>query len=138
MVLELVLAAGIVAVTAVLVNAQPARQAAALPYSAEVHAGPNVLVDVVVDPAKAGPVAVHLYTLGADGAQLDVVSVDATFSLPSAGISNLVVPLQRAGPGHFSVYGFAVPLRGRWKLNMTVRIDQFTAVYADPITVHMR
>ncbi len=137
-VLELLLAAAIIAVTAVLVNAQPARQALALPFSAEVHAGPNILVNVVVDPAKAGPVAIHVYTLSADGAQLGVPEVDATLSLASAGISDLKVPLQLGGVGHFLVGGFQVPLKGKWTLNITVRTNEFDEFDATPITVNMR
>ncbi|HLY83025.1 MAG TPA: CopD family protein, partial [Acidimicrobiales bacterium] len=135
---ELVLAAGIVAVTAGLVNAQPARSALSLPFSAEVHAGRSVLVDVVVDPAKAGPVALHLYTLSPDGAQLDVPEVTASFALPAAGISGLKVPLQQAGPGHFLASGFAIPLRGTWTLQLTVRTTNIDEVNADPITIHVR
>jgi copper transport protein len=135
---ELGLVAAILAVTAGLVNAQPARSALALPYSTEVHAGPNVLVDVIVDPAKAGPVAVHIYTLTPDGAQLDVPGVRAYFSLPSAQIRDLPVPLQKAGPGHFLNTAFQVPLRGTWTLQLTVQTTNTGQVYADPITVHMR
>ncbi|MDQ1417809.1 MAG: copper transport protein [Acidimicrobiaceae bacterium] len=135
---EVLLAAAIVAVSAVLVNAQPARQALSKPFSAEVHAGPSVLVDVVVDPAKAGPVAIHLYTLSADGAQLDVPEVTAALSLASAGITNLKVPLQHGGTGHYLVGGFQVPLRGTWTLNITVRTSEFDEFNATPVRVRMR
>jgi copper transport protein len=135
---ELLLAAAIIAVTAVLVNAQPARQALALPFSGEVHAGPNILVDLVVDPAKAGPVAIHVYTLSADGAQLDVPEVDATMSLPALGSGALTVPLQKGGVGHFLVAGFQVPLKGKWTINITVRTTEFDEFDATPIKVNMR
>lgn len=135
---ELGLVAAILAVTAGLVNAQPARSALGVPYSTEVHAGANVLVDVIVDPAKAGPVAVHIYTLTPDGAQLDVPDVRAYLSLPSAEIRDLPVPLQKAGPGHFLNTAFQVPLRGTWLLQLTVQTTNTGQVNADPITVHMR
>jgi copper transport protein len=135
---EVLLAAVIVAVSAVLVNAQPARQALSKPFSAEVHAGPSVLVDVVIDPAKAGPVAIHLYTLSADGAQLDVPEVTAAMSLASAGITNLTVPLQHGGTGHYLVGGFQVPVRGTWTLNITVRTSEFDEFNATPVRVRMR
>ncbi len=61
--IELLLAAAILAVTAALVNAQPARSAVALPYATEVHAGAGVLVDVIVEPTRTGPIEIHLYTL---------------------------------------------------------------------------
>jgi copper transport protein len=134
---EVILAAGIIAVTATLVNAQPARTAVALPYAAEVHAGPGVLVDVIVDPTRAGPVSIHLYTLSPAGAQIDVPEVDATFSLPSAGIDDLTVPLQKAGPGHYLAYDFDIPLRGAWKLQMDVRTTDIDKFAAAPVTVHI-
>jgi copper transport protein len=134
---EITLAVGILALSAALVNAQPARTALALPYAAEVHAGPDVLVDVVVDPTRAGPVSIHLYTLTPAGAQIDVPEVDATFSLSSAGIGNLKVPLQKAGPGHYLAYDFDIPLRGAWRLQMTVRTTAIDEFNADPVTVHI-
>lgn len=138
--LEVLFAGVVIALTAILVNAQPARQALALPFSAEVHAGPNVLVDVVVDPAKAGPVAIHVYTLTAAGAQLDVPEISATMSLASgsAPISGLNVPLQRGGAGHFLIAGFDVPERGTWTLDITVQTSKFDEFYATPIKVKMR
>jgi copper transport protein len=134
---EVVLAAGIVAVSATLVNAQPARTSLALPYAAEVHAGAGVLVDVIVDPTRAGPVSIHLYTLSPAGAQIDVPEVDATFSLASAGINDLKIPLQKAGPGHYLAYNFDIPLRGTWKLQMTVRTTDIDEFNADQVTVHI-
>ena len=97
-----------------------------------------MLVDVVVDPARAGPIAIHLYTLSTDGAQLDVPDVTATLSLPSAGINGLPVPLQKGGPGHFLVGGFQVPLRGTWTLDIAVRTTEFDKFDANPVSVRMR
>jgi copper transport protein len=134
---EVILAAGIIAVSATLVNAQPARTSVALPYAAEVHAGGGVLVDVIVDPTRAGPVSIHLYTLTPAGAEIDVPEVDATFSLASAGINDLKVPLQKAGPGHYLAYDFDIPLRGTWKLQMTVRTTDIDEFNADPVSVHI-
>ncbi len=135
---ELGLVAGILAVTALLVNAQPARSALVQPFAAEVHAGNSVLVDVIVDPARAGPVDVHLYTLRPDGTTLEVPEVRGIFSLARAGIQGLVVPFEKAGPGHFLASGFNLPLRGAWRLDITVRTTSIDEFYASPITVHTR
>jgi nitrogen fixation protein FixH len=64
--------------------------------------------------------------------------VSAYFSLPSAGIHDLPVPLEKAGPGHFLNTAFQVPLRGTWTLQVTVQTTNSHEVYADPITVHVR
>ncbi|HVM66516.1 MAG TPA: hypothetical protein VMU14_16725, partial [Acidimicrobiales bacterium] len=127
----------VLALTAVLVNARPAKQAYAAPYSTEVKAGPT-LVNVVVDPAKAGPLAVHLYILTSAGLIDNVQEVDATISDTAAGINGLKVPIQQAGPGHYVAYGFDVPIAGTWTLNVTVRTDAIDEYFAEPIRVHIR
>jgi copper transport protein len=134
---EAVLGLAVLAATAWLVNAQPAKQAYAAPYSTQVRAGPD-FVNIVVDPAKAGPLALHLYILSAEGSELDVPEVDATMANATAGISGLVVPLQDAGPGHFVAYGFVVPIRGTWVVTVDVRVDAIDEYRAQPITVHIR
>lgn len=134
---EVGIAAAVLGITAVLVASQPARADYATPFSTEVHAGAD-LVDVTVDPAKAGPLTVHLYVLSSEGAQLDVPEVLATLSLPTSGIDPITVPLHRAGPGHFSAYGLDVPIRGAWRLEVRVRTTDIDELAADPITVHIR
>ena len=131
---EVVVALVVLGLTAVLVNAVPAKQAYAAPFSAEVKAGPDLL-DIVVDPAKAGPIALHLYVLTPDGAQADVPEVTATMSDAAAGISGLTIPLSHAGPGHFLTNGFTVPIRGTWTILTTVRTDAIDEYQAQPVTV---
>ena len=126
---EAAIGLAVLAVTALLVNAPPARTALAQPFSTE-FVTPQLLIEVTVDPAKTGPVDVHLYTLTRSGQVTDVVEMTATLSLPDKSIGPLRVPVTRAGPGHFSAYGFDVPLRGRWTLEITARttdIDQTRA-----------
>ncbi len=135
---ELVLALAVFGLTSVLVNSVPARQALALPFSTEVHAGPGILLDIDIEPAKTGPVAIHAYTLTKDGAQQAVLALDATIELDSAGIAPIPVPLLRAGPAHFAAYGFDIPIQGTWTLRVDVQLDKFTEVAADPINVKIR
>jgi len=134
---EIVVLLVVLALTAVLVSARPAKQAYGAPFSTEVKAGPT-LVSVVVDPAKAGPLAIHLYILTSAGIIDDVPEVDANMSNTAAGISGLKIPLQVAGPGHYVAYGFDVPISGTWTINVTVRTDNIDEYFADPITVHIR
>jgi copper transport protein len=129
----------VLAFSAVLVNAPPARAAVAKPYAAEVSAGNRVLVDVVVEPAKAGPTAVHLYTLDPSGAQFDAAGVDASLNLPSRQIEGLKVPLEKAGPGHWTTTAFDVPIKGHWTMQVTVQLGSASdVVVAPPITVPIR
>ena len=123
---EAAVGVGVVVLTALLVNVVPARNALAQPFSATVEAG-NLFVDVTVDPAKAGPVEVHVYVLGASGAVTDVAELTAQLSLPAESIGPLRVPLERAAPGHYAAYRFDVPLAGRWRLDVVARtgdVDQ--------------
>jgi copper transport protein len=114
---ETVLAVVVLAVTALLVNAQPARSALAQPFTVEMKSD-QIWVDVTVDPAKAGPAALHFYTLSPTGGVGEVQDLTATMSLPSQDVGPLTVPVTRAGPGHFSAYNFNIPLRGQWKLEV--------------------
>jgi copper transport protein len=134
---ELVVGLVVLALSAVLVGAQPAKQAYSAPYSAQVKAGPT-FVNVVVSPAHTGPVAVHLYILTPTGGLDDVPEVDATMSNAHTGISGLVVPLHKAGPGHYVAYGFVVPFPGTWQLNVIVRTDNLDEYFTDPIRVPVR
>ncbi len=120
----------VLAVTALLVNAIPGRTALALPLSTEIEASENLLIDVTVDPAKAGPLDLHLYTLSPAGLPLEVEDLTATLGLPDRDIGPLKVPLQRAGPNHFVTYAFDLPIPGNWNLTVTARtsdVDQDTA-----------
>ncbi len=132
---ETVIAVIVLAVTSLLVNAQPARSALAKPFSAEMR-NEMVLVDVTVDPAKAGPAALHFYTLSPTGGQQEVQDLTATLTLPSQDVGPLAIPLQRAGPGHFSAYNFNIPLRGSWKLEVKAllsEIDEATVSTTIPV-----
>ena len=126
---ETVLGVAILAVTALLVNAQPARSALAQPYSAELVAD-DLLIDVTIDPAKAGPTDIHVYTLTATGAVAQVEELALELSLPERDLGPLAVPLERAGPGHFSAYDVEVPLPGDWTIEVRALVDDFTEATA--------
>jgi copper transport protein len=118
---ETLIAVAVLAVTSLLVNAQPARSALAQPFSVGMR-NDLVLVDVTIDPAKTGPADFHFYTLSPTGGQQEVQELTAT--------------LQRAGPGHFSAYDFNIPLRGEWKLEVKTllsEIDEATLSTTVPV-----
>ncbi len=126
---ETALGIAILAVTALLVNAQPARSALSQPYSAELVAD-DLLIDVTIDPAKAGPTDIHVYTLTATGAVAQVEELALELSLPERDLGPLEVPLERAGPGHFSAYDVEVPLPGDWTIEVRALVDDFTEATA--------
>lgn len=126
---EVVVALAVLAATAVLVNNVPARAALAQPVTKELQVG-RVLVDLTIDPAKAGPATIHLYSLTPEGQPLEVEEATVSLRLPRQGIGPLVVPLSKAGPGHYAAYAFDIPVAGQWDVDVSVRtseIDLFRA-----------
>jgi len=139
---ELVFGIAVLVITAMLVNAQPARSALSGPYSTEFRE-PTMVIDLLISPAKAGPVDFHVYTLSPAGGNVFTPSVTAEMSLPSKGIAPLTVPLVRAGPNHFiacngppTVVGstatcthkFSIPLSGKWLIVIRALRNEFDEV----------
>jgi len=134
---ELALVVAIVAVTAVLVAEPPARAAVAPegPYAAEVHTG-SFIVDLVVDPARAGTNLIHVYLLDHAGRQAEADAVTLAVELPSRSVGPLSFEGVRAGPGHFVVPAAHLALAGRWRIEAQIRtgeLDVETASFDLPI-----
>ena len=134
---ELVIALAVLAVTALLVNAVPARQAAALPFSYS-FTTLGVQVNTIIDPARAGTNnQVHVYILNSLGAPKAIPELDLSMSLPSHSIGPLAVPLVIAGPGHYGARNYDIPAAGTWVLKYTVRVDAIDEqVVTTDLSVH--
>ena len=139
---ELIFGIAVLSITALLVNSQPARSALSLPYSKTFHE-PTMQVNLIVAPAKAGPVDIHVYTLTPSGGNLYTPNVAATISLPSKGIAPITVPLVRAGPDHFLACQrdvsqtagtavcsdkFSIPFPGKWLVVIRAQRNEFDEV----------
>jgi copper transport protein len=124
---ELVIMVAIVAVTAVLVNAPPARTEVVM------HGAETVMVElgdveahVEVEPAMAGENEIHLEFLGADGAPAEIAEVNVAASLPSQEIGPLRYAAEPGGEhGSFVVMGADFPLAGEWELRIEARRGEF-------------
>ena len=107
-----------------------------------------MLVDLIVDPAKAGLVDMHVYALTPSGGNLFTPGITAEMSLPSKGIAPIPIPMMRGGPNHFLACKgppaqvgstvtcsdkFAIPFSGKWHIVIRALRDQFNevAVQAD-------
>ena len=139
--LEVVLASGVLAITAMLVNAPPARTAFAAPVSTTVGfdtRGPNGKgsVRVFVSPAKVGSDLVHIEVVSASGEPEVVPQLTAALSLPDRELGPLPVSLSGAGTAHYS--GTAtIPLAGKWQLAVTVRTDEIDETTVTvPVAIH--
>jgi copper transport protein len=132
---ETVVAVVVLAVTSLLVAAEPARSALSRPYSTELVTD-DLLINVTVDPAKAGPSDFHFYTLTPEGAVADVAEFTASLRLPDADVGPLALKIDKVAPGHYSAYGSELPLRGSWELEVVARlteIDQVRATTTIPV-----
>jgi copper transport protein len=148
---ELIFGIAVLTITALLVNAQPARGALDVPFTKEVRT-PKMVVDMIIDPAKTGPVDIHVYVLTPSGVNLYTPDVTAEMSLPSKGIAPIAIPMVRGGPNHFLACKgppaqlgstvtcsdkFAFPFSGKWHIVLRALRDQFNEVVV-PVDVSIR
>ena len=134
---EITIAVAVLAVTALLVNSVPAKQAAGQPFSQSFNTL-GVQVNVIVDPARAGPATqFHFYVLGTQGVPKAIPELDASISLPARGLGPLTIPLVNAGPGHYFATNVDIPIAGTWILTLTVRTSAIDEQEVSaPLPVH--
>jgi copper transport protein len=127
---EVVIAIGILAVTAVLVVTQPAKipapsaaRPAASSTTARVAACP---VTVLVSSFPAGPrqLGIRLSTFS-NGRLQSVPELTGALRLPAQGLGPLPVTFRPIGPGQFVADAVNVPVAGSWELSMSVRVSDF-------------
>lgn len=121
---EVLIAAFVVGITAVLINRPPARSAVVEPFETVVGTENDPAdgqVQVRVDPARPGPNDVHLYFLGADGLPRAVDAVELTVEQPEVPARKAAVTPITAD--HVSAYNLALPSAGLWTLRITAVRD---------------
>ena len=149
---ELAIMVSIVAVTAVLVNAEPARTEAMMEegmameddamdagagddmaFESDVDLG-AMMAHVVVEPAMPGENSIHLTFEHADAEQLTEVSFAA--SLPSEDIGPLNFPAEpiQGQPGEYVADGASLSLPGEWELRIEALMGEFDLL-TETITV---
>jgi copper transport protein len=119
----------VLVVTALLVNAPPAKSAADLASGNAVGVtlkSSDVWVDVAVVPGRRGQNAVHVSALTPKGEPKDVEDLTVTFALPDEDIAAIEVPLERISAGHYTAAGFAVPIAGKWQITAKAVVSEFT------------
>ena len=133
---EVVLAVAILAVSALLVNAQPGRSALKTLAFAGGSTGltlksDQIWVDLTFAPGTVGANDIHINTLLPSGEPTTPLDLKLTLDQPSKGIAPLDVPLIHAGLGHYLATGVTIPLAGPWRVTARVlltRIDEATVV----------
>ncbi|MDP5182346.1 copper resistance protein CopC [Blastococcus sp. BMG 814] len=132
---EAVLAAVVLALSAVLVATPPARTALAQPVEVVLplqggSGSTSGSLQVQVEPARPGENSLHVYLFDEAGRLTQPADIRVTLTERSQQIGPLDVALQPAGPGHFVGDGMTIPGAGTWTLTATVRLDEFTALTA--------
>ncbi len=134
MLVEAVLGAAIVLVSAVLVGTPPAQALAGDPVDVtmplEGSSGEAGSVQVTVAPAQAGTNVLQLYLYDDEGRATQPEQIRVALVEEQQEIGPLDVDIAAAGPGRYLAQDMAVPTAGTWRLTVTVRLDEFTATTA--------
>jgi copper transport protein len=126
---EIAVGAAVLAVTALLVNAPPARSDAATGTTANLVEttlkSSSLWVNVVFTPGKTGANDLHVSVLRPNGKPETVQDLRLTLDLAARKIPPLVVPLSPLGTGHYLASGFTIPLSGTWRVTARPLLSQF-------------
>lgn len=122
---EIVLIISIFAATTLLTEQIPARQALVQAISRNVSSPDgNLIFNVVIDPAKAGPINLHIYLLNKTGQTQDAQSVTAQITNNSRNIGPLDIPLVKISGNHYLASNTQIPFPGKWRLTMHALLSE--------------
>jgi copper transport protein len=129
--IEVVLALGVLGATAVLV-AEPLGRAAAItqaskPESATAQLGNGRTALITITPHRAGPVAVTV----ALSSGATPTSLTLTASLASKQLGPITVPLSTTDHKTYDASGVLLPSAGKWDFVLIVQTSQFDSVTTD-------
>ena len=138
---EVALAVGVLAVTAMLVNAVPGAASGgdtgpSGPFATQVH-GETLMVQVAVDPVIVGQSDVKLTVTDHGLSPIEPEEVQASLTLPERDLGPITLTLENTGPGVYVASDVEIPYPGEWQLDMAVRtsdIDQTLLKTAVPVS----
>ncbi|HEV2375126.1 MAG TPA: copper resistance protein CopC [Streptosporangiaceae bacterium] len=139
---ETVVAAAVLAVTAVLVNTPTGRDAYQPPANATVSfdtggPGGSGSISLTVTPAGLGPNQFRLSVTGRNGKPYRPQQLEAGLWLPARNLGPLPVGLAPNGSGRYLGGPAVLSTAGRWQLRVTIRSDKFDeANVIIPFSVH--
>ncbi len=135
--IELVVAVAVLALSGVLVGTPPAAAAIAQPVDVtralQPATGNDGTGQLTVDPARPGANTLHVYLFDDAGRLVQPQDISVALTEPQQQIGPLDVDLEPAGPGHYIGNGASFPTAGRWTVTVSVRLDEFTAVTASTV-----
>jgi copper transport protein len=132
---EVAIAVVILAITAMLVNAAPARAQNSGPVSL-VLKSKQVWVYVDIAPGVAGPNDMHFTALPTGGGPATVTDMTVQLTRPGEDLPPFTVPLQKLSAGHYFAPLYDIPYSGSWRMTVRVQLGQTKeAVPTSPFTV---
>jgi copper transport protein len=132
---EVIVAAVIIGITAVLVNAAPARSQSTEPVSLTLKSR-QVWVYVDVAPGAAGPNDMHFTGLPTGGGPATISDMTVQLTRPGEDLPPFTVPLQKLGAGHYYSPLYNIPYSGKWQMTIRVQLGQTDeAVLTSPFTM---
>jgi copper transport protein len=132
---EVAIAAVILVITALLVNAAPARAESSGPVSL-VMKSKQVWVYVDIAPGAAGPNDMHFTALPTGGGPATIADMTVQLTRPGEDLPPFTVPLQKLGAGHYYAPLYDIPYSGKWQMTVRVQLGQTDeAVLTSPFTV---
>jgi copper transport protein len=132
---EVIVAAVIIGITAMLVNAAPARSQSTEPISLTLKSR-QVWVYVDIAPGAAGPNDMHFTGLPTGGGPATISGMTVQLTRPGEDLPPFAVPLQTLGAGHYYAPLYNIPYSGKWQMTIRVQLGQTDeAVLTSPFTL---
>jgi len=139
---EVLIAASVLGVTAVLVNTPTARETYNPPASAAASfntGGPqgSGTISVLMTPDRLGPNQLRLTITTPSGQPYRPQQVQAALALPARNLGPLPVKLTPEQPGTYLSTPAIITITGQWQLRITIRTDAFDeTTITIPVPVH--
>ena len=132
---EVAIAVVILGITAMLVNAAPARAQNTQPVSLTLKSS-QVWVYADVAPGAAGPNDMHFTALPTGGGPATITDMTVQLTRPGEDLPPFTVPLQKLGAGHYYAPLYDIPYSGKWQMTIRVQLGATDeAVLTSPFTL---
>jgi copper transport protein len=132
---EVAIAVVILVITAMLVNAAPARAQSSGPVSLTLKSK-QVWVYADIAPGVAGPNDMHFTALPTGGGPATITDMTVQLTRPGEDLPPFTVPLQKLSAGHYYAPLYDIPYSGKWQMTVRVQLGQSNeAVLTSPFSV---
>jgi copper transport protein len=123
---ELIFGALALAITSVLMAANPSAAGSAKPFAVSLIQD-NYVASISIEPARVGPNQMHVYLSSVTGSLDNPDNVTIQLSDPSRDVAPIELVVQPAGAAHYVAVG-QVPYAATWTLSINARYHTFDQV----------